>query len=95
MMRTVTRRWEPRAGTEYFGAYAGGRVRIWIVRVGCVAELTVFGMAFGNYGLAWSVYSAVIATGGEAQFDRNAMMDIFVWCAAAGAGVEVSRGGVP
>jgi hypothetical protein len=33
-------------------------------------------MAFGYYGLAWSVYSNVIARGGEVQFDRNAMMDI-------------------
>lgn len=34
------------------------------------------GMAFGYYGLAWSVYSHVIAHGGEVQFDKNAMMDI-------------------
>ena len=33
-------------------------------------------MAFGYYGLAWSVYSNVIARGGEVQFDKNAMMDI-------------------
>jgi hypothetical protein len=34
------------------------------------------GMAFGYYGLAWSVYSSVVARGGEVQFDKNAMMDI-------------------
>jgi hypothetical protein len=34
------------------------------------------GMAFGYYGLAWSVYSSVIARGGEVQFDKNAAMDI-------------------
>jgi hypothetical protein len=34
------------------------------------------GMAFGYYGLAWSVYSAVVSRGGEVQFDKNAMMDI-------------------
>ena len=34
------------------------------------------GMAFGYYGLAWSVYSSVIARGGEVQFDNNAVMDI-------------------
>jgi hypothetical protein len=34
------------------------------------------GMAFGYYGLAWSVYSSVMARGGEVQFDKNAMMDI-------------------
>jgi len=34
------------------------------------------GMAFGYYGLAWSVYSNVIARGGEVQFEKDAMMDI-------------------
>jgi len=34
------------------------------------------GMAFGYYGLAWSVYSNVVARGGEVQFDKNAMIDI-------------------
>jgi hypothetical protein len=33
-------------------------------------------MAFGYYGLAWSVYSNVIARGGEVQFDKNAVMEI-------------------
>lgn len=34
------------------------------------------GMAFGYYGLAWSVYSSVVGRGGEVQFDQNAAMDI-------------------
>jgi hypothetical protein len=34
------------------------------------------GMGFGYYGLAWSVYSAVIAVGGEVEFNKNAVMDI-------------------
>jgi hypothetical protein len=34
------------------------------------------GMAFGYYGLAWSLYSNVVARGGEVQFDKDAMMDI-------------------
>lgn len=34
------------------------------------------GMAFGYYGLAWSVYSSVFARGGEVQFDKDAVMDI-------------------
>ena len=34
------------------------------------------GMAFGYYGLAWSVYSNVIARGGEVQFDKNAVLDL-------------------
>jgi hypothetical protein len=34
------------------------------------------GAAFGYYGLAWSVYSTVIARGPEVQFDKNAVVDI-------------------
>jgi hypothetical protein len=34
------------------------------------------GMAFGYYGLAWSVYCSVIGRGGEVQLEKNAMMDV-------------------
>jgi hypothetical protein len=34
------------------------------------------GMAFGYYGLALSVYSNVVAKGGEVVFNQNAMMDV-------------------
>ena len=34
------------------------------------------GTALGFYGMAWSVYSNVIARGGEVQFDKNAVIDI-------------------
>ena len=34
------------------------------------------GTAFGYYGLAWSVYSTVLARGPEVQFDKNAVFDI-------------------
>jgi hypothetical protein len=34
------------------------------------------GMAFGYYGLAWSVYSNVIGRGGEVELEKNAMMDV-------------------
>lgn len=33
-------------------------------------------MAFGYYGLARSLYSSVIARGGEVEFEKGAMMDI-------------------
>src|SRR5439155_26731143 len=58
------------------------------------------GMAFGYYGLAWSVYASVFARGGEVEFDKNAMMDIkfgarmppqgskFLGMAAVGVGDE-------
>lgn len=34
------------------------------------------GAALGYYGLAWSVYSTVIARGAEVQFGKNAAVDI-------------------
>ena len=34
------------------------------------------GAAFGYYGMAWSVYTNVIARGTEVQFGKNAMIDI-------------------
>jgi hypothetical protein len=34
------------------------------------------GMAFGYYGLAWSVYNNVIGRGGDVEFEQNAMMDV-------------------
>jgi hypothetical protein len=40
------------------------------------AVFPVRGHDFGYYGLAWSIYSSVIARGGEVQFDKNAVMDI-------------------
>jgi hypothetical protein len=37
---------------------------------------TSVGMALGYYGLAWSVYSTVIARGLEVRFEKNAVIDI-------------------
>lgn len=34
------------------------------------------GAAFGYYGMAWSLYSTVIARGSEVEFGKNAMVDI-------------------
>jgi hypothetical protein len=34
------------------------------------------GAALGYYGLAWSVFSTVVARGPEVQFDKNAVIDI-------------------
>jgi hypothetical protein len=34
------------------------------------------GAALGYYGLAWSVFSTVVARGHEVQFDKNAVVDI-------------------
>ena len=34
------------------------------------------GAAFGYYGLAWSVFSTVIARGAEVEFGKDAAIDI-------------------
>jgi hypothetical protein len=34
------------------------------------------GAALGYYGLAWSVFSTVVARGHEVQLDKNAVVDI-------------------
>jgi hypothetical protein len=34
------------------------------------------GSALGYYGLAWSLYSTVVARGAEVQFNKNAVVDI-------------------
>ena len=46
--------------------------------LGAIASQTSrnVGTAFGYYGLAWSVYSTVIARGSEVQFDKNSVVDI-------------------
>ena len=49
------------------------------------------GMAFGYYGLAWSVYSNVIAKGGEVQFEKRNDGHSF-WGTGAGACFAISRG---
>jgi len=34
------------------------------------------GAALGYYGMAWAVYSTVVARGAEVQFNKNAVIDI-------------------
>jgi hypothetical protein len=58
------------------GRTLGGGLGFGLVGSAVSQSSRFVGMAFGYYGLAWSVYSAVIATGGEVEFSKNAMMDI-------------------
>ena len=58
------------------GRTLGGASGFGLVGVALSQSSSYVGMAFGYYGLAWSVYSNVIAKGGEVQFNKNAMMDI-------------------
>jgi hypothetical protein len=58
------------------GRTLGGASGFGLVGVALSQSSSYVGMAFGYYGLAWSIYSNVIAKGGEVQFNQNAMMDI-------------------
>jgi hypothetical protein len=58
------------------GQTLGGGSGFGMVGAAVAQSSRYVGMAFGYYGLAWSVYSSVIARGGEVQFDKNAVMDI-------------------
>ena len=58
------------------GRTLGGGLGFGMVGSALAQSSRYVGMAFGYYGLAWSVYSSVVARGGEVQFDKNAMMDI-------------------
>src|SRR4029077_18756107 len=58
------------------GRTLGGASGFGFVGVALSQSSSYVGMAFGYYGLAWSVYSNVIAKGSEVQFNQNAMMDI-------------------
>ena len=58
------------------GRTLGGGLGFGLLGAAASQSSKFVGMAFGYYGLAWSVYSNVIARGGEVEFDKNAMMDI-------------------
>lgn len=67
---------EAGGGANVSGRTLGGGLGLGMLGAAVSQSSPYVGMAFGYYGLAWSVYSHVIARGGEVQFDRNAMMDI-------------------
>jgi hypothetical protein len=58
------------------GRTMGGGLGLGMLGAAVSQSSPYVGMAFGYYGLAWSVYSNVIARGAEVQFDKNAMMDV-------------------
>ncbi len=59
------------------GRTLGGASGFGLVGMALSQSSSYVGMAFGYYGLAWSVYSNVIAKGGDVQFNKNAMMDLW------------------
>jgi hypothetical protein len=65
-----------RANGNISGRTLGGGLGFGMLGSAVSQSSKYVGMAFGYYGLAWSVYSNVIAHGGEVQFEKNTMMDI-------------------
>ena len=58
------------------GRTAGGGLGFGLVGSLASQSSKYVGMAFGIYGMAWSVFSNVVARGGEVQFEKNAVVDI-------------------
>ncbi|MBS1856394.1 MAG: hypothetical protein JST11_13590 [Acidobacteria bacterium] len=63
-------------GANVSGRTLGGGLGLGMAGAAVAQSSRWVGMAFGYYGLAWSVYSNLVARGGEVEFDRNAMMEI-------------------
>jgi hypothetical protein len=63
-------------GAHVSGRTLGGGLGLGMLGAAISQSSPYVGMAFGYYGLAWSVYSSVIGRGAEVEFEKNAMMDI-------------------
>lgn len=58
------------------GRTLGGGMGLGLLGTGLAQISPNVGAVLGYYGLAWSVYSTVVARGAEVQFRRNAAVDI-------------------
>jgi hypothetical protein len=63
-------------GAHVSGRTLGGGLGLGMLGAAISQSSPYVGMAFGYYGLVWSVYSSVIGRGAEVEFEKNAMMDI-------------------
>ncbi|MGP8246011.1 MAG: hypothetical protein ACLQVN_16005 [Bryobacteraceae bacterium] len=64
------------AGGNVGGRTLGGGLGFGLVGSAIAQSSRYVGMAFGYYGLAWSVYSNVIARGAEVSFAKNAVLQV-------------------
>jgi hypothetical protein len=53
------------------------------------------GTALGYYGMAWSLYSTIVARGAEVEFNKNAIVDINFNTRIPGSGTKSATGPVP
>jgi hypothetical protein len=60
------------------GRTLGGALGFGLLGTIAAQSSRTVGAAFGYYGLAWSVFSTVVAHGPEVQFDKNAVVDIVI-----------------
>jgi hypothetical protein len=58
------------------GRTIGGGFGFGMLGAGIAQSSKYVGSAFGYYGMAWSLYSTLIARGSEVQFGKDAMVDI-------------------
>ncbi len=58
------------------GRTLGGGMGFGLLGSAAAQSSRTVGTVFGYYGLAWSVFSTVVARGQEVQFDKNAMIDV-------------------
>lgn len=63
-------------GGNVGGRTLGGGLGFGLLGSAIAQSSRYVGMAFGYYGLAWSVYNNVIARGAEVQFDKNASLQV-------------------
>jgi hypothetical protein len=58
------------------GRTIGGGFGFGLLGAGIAQSSRYVGTAFGYYGMAWALYSTVIARGSEVQFGKDAKIDI-------------------
>ena len=58
------------------GRTVGGGFGFGLLGAAIAQSSRYVGTAFGYYGMAWSLYTTLIARGAEVQFGKNAMVDI-------------------
>jgi hypothetical protein len=62
--------------TNASGRTLGGASGLGLLGAVIAQSSRTFGSAMGFYGMGWSVYSNIVARGGEVEFGDNAAMDI-------------------
>ena len=73
------------------GRTLGGGMGFGLIGTAVAQSSRSVGTAFGYYGLAFSVFSTVLARGSEVQFDRNSVVDIEINARPASEKIKSER----